>query len=105
MNGRSGNPHHAHFPVVGALSTACHMARTVSVVDALSCDMEFPGFDSRQGTHNQHSQVGGAMKTAAQILSELLDALSGVDDDGPDYRSVRKAKKLAEEALAIVSPA
>lgn len=45
------------------------------------------------------------MKTAAQILSELLDALSGVDDDGPDYRSVRDAKRLAKEALAIVSPA
>jgi hypothetical protein len=45
------------------------------------------------------------MKTAAQILSELLDALSGVDDDGADYRSVRDAKRLAKEALAIVSPA
>ena len=40
------------------------MARTVSVVDALSCDMEFPGFDSRQGTHNQHSQGGAMQKTA-----------------------------------------
>lgn len=45
------------------------------------------------------------MKTAAQILSELLDALSGVDDDGPDYRAVREARKLAKEALAMVSPA
>jgi hypothetical protein len=45
------------------------------------------------------------MKTAAQILSELLDALSGISDDGPDFRSVREARQLAKQALAAVSPA
>ena len=44
-------------------------------------------------------------KTAAQIVAELADELDGLDDDGPNFRTVRAARALAKQALALLNPA
>lgn len=44
------------------------------------------------------------MKTAAQIITELLDALGGIEEDQLNFRSLREANKLAIQALNLVTP-
>lgn len=44
-------------------------------------------------------------KTAAQVVADLLAELEGLDDDGPNFRSVRAARALAKQALALLDPA
>jgi hypothetical protein len=44
------------------------------------------------------------VKSPAQVIAELIEALGGIEEDQRNFRSLREANKLAVQALNLVTP-